>query len=93
MTTADAPSAPAPAAGATSKEEPSNGNVLLGYFRKFFLCLAYIICSAALIRYNKYLMHKEHFPHSMALAACHMIVSSVACGVLYLVLPGMFPAM
>jgi len=34
--------------------------------------VAYIVCSAALINYNKFLMHEDRFPHSIALTWLHM---------------------
>jgi hypothetical protein len=39
-------------------------------------CLAYILLSASLINYNKFLMHEDYFPYSVALTAWHMFVSS-----------------
>mmetsp|Transcript_72265 Transcript_72265/g.225323 ORF Transcript_72265/g.225323 Transcript_72265/m.225323 type:complete len:305 (-) Transcript_72265:51-965(-) len=38
-------------------------------------------------------MQDDHFPFAIVLSAIHMLVSSVLCGVLYLVAPSMFPAM
>eukprot|EP00413_Alexandrium_margalefii_P029875 CAMPEP_0204578114 /NCGR_PEP_ID=MMETSP0661-20131031/42738_1 /ASSEMBLY_ACC=CAM_ASM_000606 /TAXON_ID=109239 /ORGANISM="Alexandrium margalefi, Strain AMGDE01CS-322" /LENGTH=352 /DNA_ID=CAMNT_0051587015 /DNA_START=57 /DNA_END=1115 /DNA_ORIENTATION=+ len=65
----------------------------LTYARKFGFCLLYIIVSTGLIRYNKLMMRKDHFPHALALSACHMLVCSVLCTSLYVVRPSMFPGM
>lgn len=54
---------------------------------------AYIMVSAALIRYNKFMMHKDIFPYSMALTFLHMSVSLVMCLVLYFLKPALFPGM
>uniref|UniRef100_A0A7S4S7A4 Sugar phosphate transporter domain-containing protein n=1 Tax=Alexandrium monilatum TaxID=311494 RepID=A0A7S4S7A4_9DINO len=65
----------------------------LMYVKKLLLCLVYILVSAGLIRFNKLMMKRDHFPHALALSAVHMIVSSVFCSVLYFVAPSMFPGM
>jgi len=57
------------------------------------LCLSYIAVSSCLIRFNKYLMHPDRFPFSMALTAIHMLVSSTLCTVFYLLKPSAFPGM
>jgi len=61
--------------------------------RKLCLCMFYIIVSATLIRFNKFLMHKDRFPFSLALSAVHMVVSTVCCLVLNLVAPSLMPKM
>eukprot|EP00420_Gonyaulax_spinifera_P038530 CAMPEP_0197873702 /NCGR_PEP_ID=MMETSP1439-20131203/3425_1 /TAXON_ID=66791 /ORGANISM="Gonyaulax spinifera, Strain CCMP409" /LENGTH=348 /DNA_ID=CAMNT_0043492765 /DNA_START=67 /DNA_END=1113 /DNA_ORIENTATION=+ len=80
---------------AAQAEAAQQNNLQLGmvYFGKLCLCLMYIIVSACLIRYNKLMMQKDHFPHSLALSCIHMVVSSLFCGGLYMVCPFMFPAM
>mmetsp|Transcript_77228 Transcript_77228/g.174699 ORF Transcript_77228/g.174699 Transcript_77228/m.174699 type:complete len:349 (+) Transcript_77228:70-1116(+) len=62
-------------------------------FKVFGLCLGYVISSAVLIRFNKTMMKKDHFPHALALSAWHMLVSSVLCSALYWIAPSAFPAM
>jgi len=57
-------------------------------------CLAYICLSSCLINYNKFLMHSDYFPYSMALTALHMFISTTMCSIVYLIggqkwLPGM----
>lgn len=63
------------------------------YAKKFLLCLGYIVVSTVLIRFNKYMMKKHHFPHSLALSAIHMIVSSILCTTFYFIFPSMYPGM
>mmetsp|Transcript_18183 Transcript_18183/g.42806 ORF Transcript_18183/g.42806 Transcript_18183/m.42806 type:complete len:354 (-) Transcript_18183:42-1103(-) len=65
----------------------------LGLLRKLFICMAYIVISAILIRFNKLMMKKDHFPHALALSAIHMFVCSIFCSVLYLLFPSLFPGM
>merc|ERR1719405_264848 len=49
-------------------------------------CLAYITLSSSLINYNKFLMHEDYFPYSVALTSLHMTGSFVLSGLLYLVM-------
>mmetsp|Transcript_66030 Transcript_66030/g.214791 ORF Transcript_66030/g.214791 Transcript_66030/m.214791 type:complete len:349 (-) Transcript_66030:123-1169(-) len=63
----------------------------LDIVKRVSLCLAYIVVSASLIRFNKFLMNKDRFPYSMCLTSCHMSMSFSLCLVLYLVKPGAFP--
>jgi len=51
------------------------------------------VTSAGLIRFNKWMMKPDHFPHSLALSAIHMLVSTVLCVFFYTLAPSMFPAM
>jgi len=60
---------------------------------KLFICLVYISVSMLLIRFNKLMMEEDRFPFALALSAFHMFVSSLLCGLLYLAVPSMFPAM
>jgi len=57
------------------------------------LCMTYIVVSSGLIRFNKYLMHKDRFPFSMALTAVHMAVSFLMCLVFYVLRPSSFPGL
>jgi len=61
--------------------------------KKLMLCAIYISVSTLLIRFNKLMMQEGRFPFAMALSAIHMLVSSVLCGLLYLIVPSMFPSM
>mmetsp|Transcript_47632 Transcript_47632/g.101974 ORF Transcript_47632/g.101974 Transcript_47632/m.101974 type:complete len:349 (-) Transcript_47632:341-1387(-) len=61
--------------------------------RTFLLLGIYILTSACLIRFNKYMMQKDMFPYSMALTLIHMIVSSLLCLLLYWIKPSLFPGM
>mmetsp|Transcript_53113 Transcript_53113/g.137387 ORF Transcript_53113/g.137387 Transcript_53113/m.137387 type:complete len:350 (-) Transcript_53113:157-1206(-) len=63
----------------------------LDIIKRLSLCAAYIVVSASLIRFNKYLMTKDRFPYSMFLTACHMSVSFSLCLLLYLFKPAAFP--
>jgi len=57
-------------------------------------CIAYISLSASLINYNKFLMHEDVFPYSVALTWFHMLVSSTLACVLYTIFgEKWFPAM
>mmetsp|Transcript_70915 Transcript_70915/g.148341 ORF Transcript_70915/g.148341 Transcript_70915/m.148341 type:complete len:352 (-) Transcript_70915:82-1137(-) len=59
--------------------------------RNLIVCLLYIAVSATIIRYNKFLMSEDRFPHSMFLTSCHMGVSFVCCSLIYLVRPDLLP--
>jgi len=61
--------------------------------RKLSVCVAYICVSSLLIRFNKWMMQKDHFPFALALAAVHMLTSSVLCFGLYAVRPSTFSAL
>jgi len=50
--------------------------------------LIYIALSASLINYNKWLMHNDRFPFSIALTWCHMLSSSV-CALTLFMIPGL----
>jgi len=63
------------------------------FTRKAVACISYIVISGCLIRFNKKMMADDHFPHSLALSALHMIVSCVFCIILYWVAPSLYPAM
>lgn len=60
---------------------------------KLALCLTYIFVSGCLIRFNKFLMHEDRFPHAMFLTAMHMFVSFVCCLVFRAVSPSSFPSL
>jgi hypothetical protein len=65
-------------AGLLSREGPDvSSGLKVGEAVKIAIaCLAYIVLSASLINYNKFLMHADYFPYSIALTAWHMFVSS-----------------
>lgn len=84
----------AAAAGEQQAESPrSAGAAMLTYSRKLLYCLLYIVVSGGLIRFNKLMMKKDHFPHALALSACHMVVCSLLCSGLYAAFPRFFPGM
>lgn len=55
--------------------------------------MLYILCSAGLIAFNKYLMRKDNFPYPVPMVICHTIVSSGLAGMLYLCMPSLFPSL
>jgi hypothetical protein len=77
-TTRDVSSSDEERAGLLSREGPdvSSGLKVGEAFKIALACLAYIVLSASLINYNKFLMHADYFPYSIALTAWHMCVSS-----------------
>merc|ERR1719201_3243627 len=83
-------------AGLLSREGPElSSGLKVGEAVKIAIaCLAYICLSASLINYNKFLMHADYFPYSVALTAWHMFVSSGMSMLVYCLfgkslLPGM----
>eukprot|EP00448_Togula_jolla_P020232 CAMPEP_0170589260 /NCGR_PEP_ID=MMETSP0224-20130122/11258_1 /TAXON_ID=285029 /ORGANISM="Togula jolla, Strain CCCM 725" /LENGTH=343 /DNA_ID=CAMNT_0010913011 /DNA_START=58 /DNA_END=1089 /DNA_ORIENTATION=+ len=69
------------------EQQHTRQNIIFG----FAVCCAYIAASAVLINFNKFLLEK--FPFPWELTALHMTCCSVMSMLLYLVLPGLFPAM
>lgn len=61
--------------------------------KTIFLSTAYIVISAGLINFNKFLVHEGRFPHAMALTSIHMMVSWLGASLLYVCCPTLFPAM
>jgi hypothetical protein len=57
------------------------------------LGLGYVACSAGLIAYNKYLIHEDRFPYAICLVFIHAIFCSACAGMLYLVMPSLFPSL
>jgi hypothetical protein len=55
--------------------------------------LGYIICSAGLIAYNKFLIHEERFPYAICLVLLHALFCSCFSFILYLVRPSLFPSL
>ncbi|CAE8598040.1 unnamed protein product, partial [Polarella glacialis] len=53
----------------------------------------YIMISATLITFNKYMMQPGHFPHAVHLTAIHMSVTFALALSLYQVAPSLFPTM
>eukprot|EP00747_Dinoflagellata_sp_TGD_P164275 gnl/TRDRNA2_/TRDRNA2_183985_c0_seq1.p1 gnl/TRDRNA2_/TRDRNA2_183985_c0~~gnl/TRDRNA2_/TRDRNA2_183985_c0_seq1.p1 ORF type:complete len:432 (+),score=95.58 gnl/TRDRNA2_/TRDRNA2_183985_c0_seq1:109-1404(+) len=54
---------------------------------------AYFLCSAGLIIFNKYLMHKDRFPFAVPLVLLHSAFASVLSLILYWVAPSLFPSL
>lgn len=57
------------------------------------ICGMYIVFSAAIINFNKYLMKAECFPYPVALSMCQMACSSVISGGLYRAIPSLFQSL
>jgi len=72
----------------TSATKPSNG---VAY--TMGICAWYICISAVLINFNKYLMHKDRFPHATPLTTLHVTVTFIVCSCMYMVKPELFPSM
>jgi hypothetical protein len=64
-----------------------------GVLTAISLCTIYIVISAVLINFNKFMMHKERFPFAMMLTTCHMTISWLFGLTLYAVRPSLFPSM
>mmetsp|Transcript_31008 Transcript_31008/g.68100 ORF Transcript_31008/g.68100 Transcript_31008/m.68100 type:complete len:369 (+) Transcript_31008:101-1207(+) len=56
------------------------------------LALAYIVNSAGLIAFNKYLLHEDRFPFAIMLVFLHMVGVSILSTLLFLIRPSLFPA-
>jgi len=54
---------------------------------------AYIVTSAGLITFNKFLMQQDRFPHAVHLTMAHMAVTFVLSLSLYFVAPRLYPSM
>lgn len=65
---------------------PSYGRVLI--FAAF-----YIVLSACLIHYNKFLMQRGHFPYPLALVLVHTAFCSCLSAFLYCTWPSLFPSL
>lgn len=59
----------------------------------FVLGAGYICTSAALISFNKFLMHEDRFPFAVALVVLHMGFASILALLLLLVRPSLFPSL
>lgn len=53
----------------------------------------YILTSAGLITFNKYMMTKDRFPHAVQLTMIHMAVTTFFSAVLYTLAPRLYPSM
>jgi len=54
---------------------------------------SYIVVSAGLITFNKYLMQKGHFPHALQLTALHMSMTTMFSLILCTTIPSIYPSM
>jgi len=69
----------------------SGGLTAVRVMRTLGMCTLYIVLSGGLINFNKYLMHKDRFPHPMALTCIHMAAGLLLCSIAYLVRPSAMP--
>ena len=53
----------------------------------------YILTSAGLITFNKYLMQRGHFPHALQLTALHMSMTTLFSLILCTTIPSIYPSM
>jgi len=74
-------------------EQPVSETCYAAYIRQVGLCIGYIVVSSTLIRFNKWMMQADHFPHSLALSAFHMMVTTFMCSCTYMIAPSMFVSM
>jgi len=68
-----------------------DGSARSGVFVAVVLCIMYILCSASLIHFNKFVL--QRFPYPWELTALHMTTSWLFSMVLYAIAPSMFPGM
>merc|ERR1719362_1683362 len=55
--------------------------------------LLYVVCSASLIKYNKFLMSRERFPYAVNLTFGHMVSGSIFLLFLRKLFPSAFPSL
>lgn len=80
--------------GTAQEDSSDSAGVPSSYiFKCIGLCSLYILISAILIEYNKYLMHKDRFPFAMALTTCHMSMTLFWSYLLYWIAPSLYSAM
>jgi len=64
-----------------------------GYSRVLFYGSFYIVCSAGLITFNKYLLQVGRFPFPTALVFMHNTMGATLCSILFLSQPKWFPSL
>eukprot|EP00929_Paragymnodinium_shiwhaense_P087970 TRINITY_DN4815_c0_g1_i1.p1 TRINITY_DN4815_c0_g1~~TRINITY_DN4815_c0_g1_i1.p1 ORF type:complete len:395 (-),score=84.88 TRINITY_DN4815_c0_g1_i1:103-1176(-) len=57
------------------------------------ICAWYIVVSACLINFNKFMMNEHRFPFAIALTTAHVLVTFLSCSSLYFLKPSLFPTM
>mmetsp|Transcript_43779 Transcript_43779/g.82091 ORF Transcript_43779/g.82091 Transcript_43779/m.82091 type:complete len:374 (-) Transcript_43779:88-1209(-) len=80
-------------AGSDDLSEPSSGSKGMQVLLMLSLGAFYIVVSAGLIAFNKYLVNSDRFPFAIALVLCHSGFSSVMALFLFLVKPSLFPSL
>lgn len=80
-----------------SGRDPGHGGICVrlspGTLLPIFFGALYVITSAGMIAFNKYLIHEDRFPFAVALVVLHMGFSSSLTFLLYLVQPSLFPSL
>jgi len=61
-------------------------------FSTVMICSWYILISAVLINFNKFIMRPDKFPFAVPLTTFHAIATFTTCSSLYLVAPSYFPS-
>jgi len=90
------PGAAQPAASPRTQvavQESPQSNQVSQWILVLVLGGGYICVSAALISFNKYLMHEDRFPFAVTLCMLHMLFASILSGILLLVCPSLFPSL
>jgi len=87
-------SRPTAQAGAPSGQESvDSGSFISKWFAICAFGGGYICTSAALISFNKFLMHEDRFPFAVTLVVLHMGFASLLSLILLLVRPSLFPSL
>jgi drug/metabolite transporter (DMT)-like permease len=63
------------------------------FFSVFLLGGLYIVTSACMVAFNKYLMNQERFPFAVPLVLIHAGFSSVCTLMMFLIKPSLFPSL
>lgn len=72
---------------------PSTANKLHNLWFVCFVGVMYIVCSAGMIAFNKYLIHEGRFPFAVPLVMLHMAFCTCFTACLYFIKPSLFPSL
>lgn len=75
-----------------STDKPSSAGYSAVVGKAILIGLMHIVCSAALILYNKYLMRPDKFPFAIPLSTLHMATAFALSGLLWRLVPTLFPS-
>lgn len=93
MPGASRPSSQQGAIEGTRQESASTASILQKWLAICAFGGGYICTSAALIAFNKFLMHEDRFPFAVTLAVLHMGFAAVLSLILLVVRPALFPSL